>query len=462
MLALVTFLSPIKEVLTSIAIPIFVVSHVPITTPVILGNDFINGYVEQLHVAKRELLMKNGVKIPMAVVSRGVNSFNTEVRSLKDYTIPPNTELVIDAKVCTISISSGDKAEEQEEKKESSNLTCNNSQFTLYNRNNYYINTDDSYLPVTIEEAKSNSITDSNEVEEELKESVEEVKGKLEQKTVLESLEMVRVFQSVVGEENKNKLFAPIVALDGIVEIGEDNTAEIRIANYSPSPYFIGRDDLMGTIETTTVPIDTIADSTTISMNESAVSSMTGSSFAPEFEEENGLDSPPTFMSPPDSAIDEIELSDSIKVSVNRTPLNEEQRERLIHLLMSNIEVFSTNPKAPLTSYSVEHRIDTGEHAPIFDPVRRTPPAYQKITDDEVAQMEANGIIRRSKSPWSANLVLVKKKDESQRVCADYRRLNVITKKDKYPLPRIDDTLDALSRATWFTTLEPCGCLLAD
>ena len=42
----------------------------------------------------------------------------------------------------------------------------NNSQFTLYNRNNYYINTDDSYLPVTIEEAKSYSITDSNEVEE--------------------------------------------------------------------------------------------------------------------------------------------------------------------------------------------------------------------------------------------------------------------------------------------------------
>lgn len=63
-------------------------------------------------------------------------------------------------------------------------------------------------------------------------------------------------------------------------------------------------------------------------------------------------------------------------------------------------------------------------------------------------------MLQPSTSPWCSSVVLVRKKDGSLRFCVDYRRLNNATKKDSYPLPRIDLTLDALGGSSWFATLD--------
>ncbi|XP_036138917.1 uncharacterized protein LOC118644443 [Monomorium pharaonis] len=71
-----------------------------------------------------------------------------------------------------------------------------------------------------------------------------------------------------------------------------------------------------------------------------------------------------------------------------------------------------------------------------------------------IEEMRAQGVIEESQSPWMSPAVLVRKKDGSLRFCVDYRKLNEVTVKDSYPLPKIDDILDQLSGNIWFSTLD--------
>ena len=63
-------------------------------------------------------------------------------------------------------------------------------------------------------------------------------------------------------------------------------------------------------------------------------------------------------------------------------------------------------------------------------------------------------LITPSKSPWSSPITLVKKKDSSYRFCIDYHKLNEVTSKDSFPLPRIDDSLDALGGNKYFSVMD--------
>ena len=102
----------------------------------------------------------------------------------------------------------------------------------------------------------------------------------------------------------------------------------------------------------------------------------------------------------------------------------------------------------------VQHTIDTGTAKPIRQRPRRVPIHLQDTVKEEIEKMMTLNIIEPSMSPWAAPVVLVKKKDNSYRFCVDYRLLNEVTRKDAYPLPRIDENLEALHGSTWFSTMD--------
>ncbi|GFV91652.1 hypothetical protein TNCV_4762171 [Trichonephila clavipes] len=117
-------------------------------------------------------------------------------------------------------------------------------------------------------------------------------------------------------------------------------------------------------------------------------------------------------------------------------------------------DVFSRSSSDIGHTTVTQHRIDTADHPPIKQHPRRLPFAKQEEVGTLLREMQENDIIEPSSSPWASPIVLVRKKDGSTRFCVDYRKLNDVTKKDSYPLPRIDDTLDTLSGHKWFSTLD--------
>ncbi|CAF4731480.1 unnamed protein product, partial [Rotaria socialis] len=111
----------------------------------------------------------------------------------------------------------------------------------------------------------------------------------------------------------------------------------------------------------------------------------------------------------------------------------------------------SEPPKIDIT---LKNAIDTGTHRPIHTPPYRKSNKDQETLRKETDKLMGSGIIEHSTFPWSSPVVSVKKKDGTTRLCVDYRRLNQITTKDAFPLPRIDDIYDQLTTATYFTKFD--------
>ena len=134
---------------------------------------------------------------------------------------------------------------------------------------------------------------------------------------------------------------------------------------------------------------------------------------------------------------------------------NDSQRERLAILLKEFSHIFAKTSddigKTPL----LKHDIDTGDEAPVKQRCRRFAKCHIEIIQEHIKKLAAAGLIRPSESEWASNCLIVKKKDGTWRLCIDYRALNQKTKNpDSYSLPRIDDTIDALANAKYFSTLD--------
>lgn len=105
----------------------------------------------------------------------------------------------------------------------------------------------------------------------------------------------------------------------------------------------------------------------------------------------------------------------------------------------------------------IEHRIETGDAAPIKKPQYPIPFALREEVDMQVEIMLVKGVIRSSSSPWQSPVTLDPKKSESgtpkYKFC-DYRGLNAVTKCDNYPLPRFEDTVSILAGSKSFSKLD--------
>jgi hypothetical protein len=100
--------------------------------------------------------------------------------------------------------------------------------------------------------------------------------------------------------------------------------------------------------------------------------------------------------------------------------------------------------------FMVHHIIDTGDSCPFRPVLRKYPIAHRPIIDEHESNMLENDITVPTASAWALNIVLIQKKDGGLRFCIDYRKLNDLTYKDSYPLPKIDGCLQSLEGLKYF------------
>lgn len=138
-------------------------------------------------------------------------------------------------------------------------------------------------------------------------------------------------------------------------------------------------------------------------------------------------------------------------LNIHESDLDSDQISQLQQLLLKYRACF--NEKPGRTSI-IRHHIDTGDTKPIKLRPYRVSPARQRIISQQIQQMLQDGIIEPANGPYAAPVTLQPKKDGSLRFCVDFRQLNSVTVRDVYPIPRIDDTLDQLQNAKYFTSMD--------
>lgn len=130
------------------------------------------------------------------------------------------------------------------------------------------------------------------------------------------------------------------------------------------------------------------------------------------------------------------------------------QQQQIAETLTHYKDVFSKNETDLGLTHLAEHIIDTGTARPIKQPFRRTPMAFAGEEKKAIEKLQQQCVIRPSNSPWASPILLVRKKDGTVRPCVDYRSVNKVTKVDAFPIPKVDQCIDAVAGATIFSTLD--------
>ena len=152
------------------------------------------------------------------------------------------------------------------------------------------------------------------------------------------------------------------------------------------------------------------------------------------------------------------DIPEHARAVLDGAELTDEQLSDVCHFVLEDTERFVGPDGRTGNTGDAEHGIDVQGASPLKTTYHGIPLAKQQVADEQVDKMLEHGIIKPSNSPWSFPTVLVTKKDGSIGFCVDFRRLNSLSKKDAYGLPRIDETFNTLGGAEWFCTMDlACG-----
>ena len=145
---------------------------------------------------------------------------------------------------------------------------------------------------------------------------------------------------------------------------------------------------------------------------------------------------------------------EDLGIKIEGENLTEDQLLRAKQVLGNWSSIFSTSPTDLGRTDTVKHKINLTDDVPFKDTYRRIPPGLYEEVRQHLKEMIEADAIRPSESPYSSNVVLVRKKDGSLRFCIDFRKLNSRTVKDAYNLPRVNDTIDTLIGSKYFSKLD--------
>ena len=130
------------------------------------------------------------------------------------------------------------------------------------------------------------------------------------------------------------------------------------------------------------------------------------------------------------------------------------QQARLIDIIYNSQSVFFLHDGDLGYCDKLKHTIPVTTNKPVYLPHHTIPVQLQaevwKCLDTWLKQ----GIIRPSMSPYASQVVIVRKKSGESRLCVDFRRLNAISIRDSFPLPRVEEALQAVQAAVWFTCFD--------
>jgi len=239
-----------------------------------------------------------------------------------------------------------------------------------------------------------------------------------------------------------------LVMSNGIVDIKANVPFRVKVANFASTPQKVCKHQRIGLARPT--PSDTPVYSLNFETPETPkVVAPQEKGAAPLLRdvEGEGLAAAFGLESHPDGVVDRITIDD-----VDLKHLRSKERDKVRQALRP----FSSMWDGKLGTITVtKHRIELKEGAkPVFSQPYRAGPKAREVEQQEVDKMLREKVIEPAKSEYASPVVLVPKPDGSLRFCVDYRKLNSITVKDTYPLPRMDECLDSLGDAQYFTTLD--------